>query len=313
MSRLDRIINWFRKPPQKKWPEYPREPAPPGGPTDPEPPPPPPPPPPFGRGGRPGKAARVDRPTRPATAPAFPKTPVGPFFKSCLGKLVTGVVAMFIALVIITMLGVFDNDRSGRSGRGGATASSTPRCVTLPQEPVEDGWRVMGSRWPRASFEVPPESFVFRPDLRTGLDSIQYMEHLSRTECLNLFTEACTEAPLGGGSVGFLSYSGTVRDRGISAAAEEIALAMTGDAPVPRPTYRTHKSWGDLVVASSSVEFETPTPQRSCRAPRVRITVAAMEMRNDRTAYLLITSLQGIDNAMTPELEERIMLTMRPR
>lgn len=312
MSRLDRIINWFRKPPQKEWPEYPREPAPPGGPSDPAPPPPSPPPPPFGRGGRPGKAVRPERSTRPATAPAFPKNWAGPFFRSCLGKLVTGVVATFVAGVIITLIGVFDSDRSGRDGTS-TTATRTPRCDALPQEPIEAGWRAMASLWPRASFEVPPESFAFRPELRTGLDPIEYSDHLSRTECLNLYTESCTEAPLGGGSVGFLSYSGTVRDRGISAAAEEIALAMTADAPVPRPTYRTHKSWGDLVVASSSVEFETPTPQRSCRAPRVRITVAAMEMRNDRTAYLLFTSLQGIDNAMTPELEERIMLTMRPR
>lgn len=307
MSRLDRIINWFRKPPQKEWPEYPREPAPPGGPADPEPPPPPPPPPPFRRGGRPGKAAAPTRSERATTSARTTASRPLAFFKSCLGQLVTVVVVLVVVGIIITIQNAADR-RPGTSG-----TTPPPSCVALPQEPVEAGWRVMGDRWPRARFEVPPESFDFRPELKTGLDPMQYKDYLSRTECLNIYTDACTEAPLGGGSVGLMSYSGTLRERGISAAAEEIATEITRGAPVPRPAYQTRKSWGNLVVASSSVEFETPTPQRSCRAPRVRITVAEMELRDDRTAYLLITSLQGIDNAMTPELEERIMLSMRPR
>ncbi|MDO5684398.1 MAG: hypothetical protein Q4G46_16430 [Propionibacteriaceae bacterium] len=232
----------------------------------------------------------------------------GPFLRSFLGKVVTAVIALAILGVIMAI----DNSSDRKSDRRGATPRP-PTCATLPQEPVEPGWRVMGEQWPRVSFEVPPDSFAFRPDVRSGLDPIDYKDHLSRIDCLNIFTEACTEAPLGGGSVGLLSYASSVRTRGLSAAAEELASAMTTGAPVPRPAYTTRKSWGDLVVSSASVEFETPTPQRACRAPRVRLTVAAMELRENRTAYLLITSLQGIENAMTPELEERIMLSMRPR
>lgn len=227
-----------------------------------------------------------------------------------MGQIVTMVVVLVVVGVVVTIANI-DRNRTGRSG---AATPLPPTCVELSQEPVELSWRVLGDQWPNASFEVPPESFTFRPDLTNGLDSTEQRHYLGRADCVNLYTATCTEAPLGGGSVGFLSYTGTARTKGLSAAVDEIATHIANGGPVPTPTYSTRKSWGDLVVSSASVEFDTPTPQRACRAPRVRITIAAMDLWEGRgTAYLIFTSLQGIDNAMTPELEEQIMLTMRPR
>ena len=67
---------------------------------------------------------------------------------------------------------------------------------------------------------------------------------------------------------------------------------------------------GTLQVASITFTPQV-TDAYSCLAPRMRFTVALLTSA-ERDYPMIIVSDQGVPNALTPELEDRIIATLLP-
>ncbi len=201
------------------------------------------------------------------------------------------------------------------------TVTAAPLPTTAAPTPFRKraGWLTVPSSRESVSYEVPdsPE-WAPKPSLLIGYETRSGVLVIANTASVYL-SGSCPDYAHGRRAFVGLNRSAAARPNPAATAALLVsrwAQARNTESddtryPVPTPELRTVTGVAGTLQVASITFTPQVTDAYSCLAPRMRFTVALLTSA-ERDYPMIIVSDQGVPNALTPELEDRIIATLLP-